>query len=57
MFKVEMISRYRKSVDEKEGAALNYLREKGLVSRRVLEKVLKLKESSVRKLKGCKAEA
>lgn len=50
MFKVEIISRYRKTMDKKEETALNYIREKGLVSRRELEKVLKLKESSVRKL-------
>jgi len=50
IFKVEITSRYRKNLDNKEEATLNYIRERGLTSRRELEKVLKLKESTVRKL-------
>ncbi|MGC9019887.1 MAG: MarR family transcriptional regulator [Candidatus Methanodesulfokora sp.] len=49
-FRVEINSRYTADLDDKERLALEYIREKGKVSRSDLEKLLKLRESSVRKL-------
>jgi ATP-dependent DNA helicase RecG len=43
-------SRYVSNLDDKEMAVIEYVRRKGRVRRSELEKILKLKESSVRKV-------
>ena len=49
-FRVEIKSRYVADLNDKERLVLKYIRERGRASRSDLEKLLKLKESSVRKL-------
>jgi ATP-dependent DNA helicase RecG len=49
-FKVEIKSRYLSSIDDRERAILEYIRKNRKVSRSDLEKILKLRESSVRKI-------
>jgi ATP-dependent DNA helicase RecG len=49
-FKVEIKSRYLSAIDDRERAILEYIRKNGKVSRSDLEKILKLRESSVRKI-------
>jgi ATP-dependent DNA helicase RecG len=49
-FKVEIKSRYLSAIDDRERAILEYIRENGKASRSDLEKILKLRESSVRKI-------
>jgi len=49
-FRVEIKSRYRRTVDSSEEAALNYIKRKGKATRRELEKALKLKERTAREL-------
>jgi ATP-dependent DNA helicase RecG len=49
-FKVEIKSRYLSAIDDRERAILEYIRKNGKASRSDLEKILKLRESSVRKI-------
>ncbi|MGB9895770.1 MAG: RNA-binding domain-containing protein [Thermoproteota archaeon] len=50
VFKAEVKSRYSVNTSDKERIAVEYIRKKGKVARLELEKILGLKESSVRKL-------
>ncbi|MGY0288695.1 MAG: RNA-binding domain-containing protein [Candidatus Methanodesulfokora washburnensis] len=49
-FKVEIKSRYLSAIDDRERTILEYIRKNGKVSRSDLERILKLRESSVRKI-------
>lgn len=50
MFKAEVKSRYTLNIGDKERITIEYIRKRGNATRRELEKILSLKESSVRKL-------
>ena len=50
VFKAEVKSRYTVDIGDKERIAVEYIRKKGKATRLELEKILGLKESSVRKL-------
>lgn len=50
IFKVEVKSRYMANIDDRERTVIEYLRKKGKATRLELEKILGLKESSVRKI-------
>jgi ATP-dependent DNA helicase RecG len=50
VFKAEVKSRYTVNISDKERIAVEYIRKKGKATRLELEKILGLKESSVRKL-------
>jgi uncharacterized membrane protein len=50
VFKAEVKSRYTLNIGDKERITIEYIRKRGNATRRELEKILSLKESSVRKL-------
>jgi ATP-dependent DNA helicase RecG len=50
VFRAEIKSRYRGNMDENEDKVINYIREKGKATRKDLEKILNLRESTVRKI-------
>lgn len=50
IFKVEIKSRYVESINDNEKIIIDYIRKKGETTRSELERILKLKESTVRKI-------